>query len=163
MSGEFKPRRLRLMDPGFVNYTGPMGQVDFTDGVSDEKVAWREAQMLASLTYIEDADKPGYQLGPHVEEQRQKDRDTSDPIVALVDSGEHVNPEGAPVMERFTRADLEKIADEKGLEGVRSIARAWNRTGRSIAETISAIMDAQGGHTEVAKREAAEASAAGVK
>jgi len=143
MSETFRPRRLRLVQPDFAHYTGPIGGIEFIDGVSEHLVVWHEALRIGSSIHCEDADVPGFQINPSSELARTRDRDASDPIVDAVSRGEHVNPEGSPLVDRYTREELEEIADKKGLTGVREIARLWSRTGRSIQECITAVLEAQ--------------------
>jgi hypothetical protein len=47
-------------------------------------------------------------------------------------------------VQRYTREELEALADKGGLPAVREIARMWTRTGRSIQECIEAVLEAQG-------------------
>lgn len=138
----YRPRRLRLMGD-FANYTGPIGVVQFTDGISDGPVVWHEALRIGSAMMVEDADMPGYQISAAADMNRNLDRTIDDPIIGQLDRGEHVNAEGSPVVERYTREQLEAIADAKGLSGVRDLARRWGRTGRAISECIDAILEAQ--------------------
>jgi len=143
MTDTYSPRRLRIMQPGMEGYNGPFGLVDFTDGVSDFPVGWQEAARLGALVTIEDYAEPNFQVSPAAEMMRNLDRTAEDPLVKRLQAGEHVNAEGAAVIERHTAESLEEIADKQGLSGVREIARRWSRTGRSIKECIDAVLEAQ--------------------
>ena len=136
----FRPRRVRIVEPGLVGSTGFIGYTEFKDGVSVAPVTWREAQLLGSSFRIEDADEPGYLISPVAETERTRERPADDPVCKLVDEGKHMVGE---TQVRHTREQLEEIADKKGLSGVRDIARIWGRTGRSIVECVNAVLDAQ--------------------
>lgn len=140
----FKARRLRILDAGLANYTGDFGLVNFENGVSTHEVNWIEAGSLAAIVHIEDADLPGYQLGGAAELERDRGRLADAPEVSASARVEEVDGKTRMVAEHFSRKELEQIADHKGLAGVRDIARAWKRTGRSIQECVDAILDAQG-------------------
>lgn len=155
-------RRIRLTEPAFVNYTGPFGPVNFTDGLSDDKVEWQEASRLAANVRCEDADMPGYQLGEVAEGERHRLRKADAPVIRAMEVAEKTDTGLRLASQQFTREELAKIADEKGLAGVRDIARAWGKTGRSIEECIAAILNAQEpGYTDrVEKGPASEAAPA---
>ena len=139
----YRPRRIRLMQPDFQHYSGPIGLVNFENGVSTEAVSWIEAGRIGAIMSIEDANEPGFQISPAAEMTRHLDRTSDDKMVKALHAGTHVNAEGAAVMERYTREELEDIADKQGLSGVRELARRWGRTGRSILECINETLDAQ--------------------
>lgn len=141
----FKPRRLKIVEPGWEGYSDMFGLVLFKDGVSVEPVGWREASLIGGLVRIEDANEADFQINSGAEYNRVKDRTTDSPVVSAVDRGTHVVDEAHA---RYTRKQLEELADEKGLAGVREVARLWGRTGRSINECIDAVLTAQ---NEVAK------------
>ena len=148
----YKSRRLRLNEGGFRNYTGHIGLVEFVDGVSVSLVGWRETALVGSLMAVEDADIPGYQVGPAADALRSEDMssDTDAAYLETVDRGLHVNAEGSPTDARYTREELEAIADKEGLAGVRELARRWGRTGRSVRDCLDAILDAQGANPVLA-------------
>jgi hypothetical protein len=142
----YKPRRLKILDPGLSDYTGSFGSVEFVHGTSVGEVSWREGVALGSITQIVDADDLTYQINPAADHDRMRETTSDDPVVQAFGKTV-VNPEGelkSAAMQKFTREELEKIADEKGLAGVRNIANAVGRTGRSIVQCIDNILDEQG-------------------
>ena len=147
MSAIYKPRRLRIVEPGFESVTDRIGLVDFVDGVSTQPVNYQEASIIGANFRTEDADESGYQISPAATMDRFQHTTIEDDVVRAFGAGEHVNLNGGAVMERFTLTELEAIADRNGLSGVRDIARAWGETGRSIKECIDAILTAQGAGT----------------
>lgn len=144
MSDTFRPRRMRLTEPSFAHYTGPIGSFEFVDGVSKDIIIWYEANRIGSCIQAEDADVPGWVINPAAEHDRTINRSADSPIVIAVSEGKHINAEGSPLIRRYSREELEELADKDGLIGVREVARVWGRTGRSIAECIDGVMDAQG-------------------
>jgi hypothetical protein len=148
-SGEvnpFRPRRIRIIESGWEGFTGDFGVTAFVAGVSVDLVPWIEQQRLGGLLRIESAesDEIEAQLGPSAELVRGRALAADDERVAAVNTGvAGVNGEMRLAIERFTREDLEDIADRKGINGLRDVAKAWGVKGRSIAELIHEILEAQ--------------------
>ncbi len=143
-----KAQRIRITEPGWGTFTSHLGGVEFVDGLSVELVPPSVMAQLGSVLRIEAVDD-GKQAGQaqvlinthgnsapvvaELERQSQEELDKttatpSKPKVSVV------------VTERFTRAQLEKIADEKGIAGLREIAGKLNLKGRGIAELIEEIL-----------------------
>lgn len=140
----YKPRRLRITEPGLDNYNGLFGMVEFVEGVSVHQVGWQEAARLGANVRVVDYDEPERQVGPVSDYERIKHTTADAPMVKAMDTGIFVDGEIKSATQRFTRAELEDIADKQGLAGVRAIANAVGRTGRSIAQCVDAVLEAQG-------------------
>jgi hypothetical protein len=142
----FKPRRIRIEEPGWAGFTGHFGTVEFLDGVSVDPVPWIEQQRLAGLIRFASAEdgEDGAQLGPSAELSRNRDRGADDPMVARVEQM-IIAPDGEArlVASTVTREELEAVADAKGITGLREIAKGWNVKGRSVNELINEILEAQ--------------------
>ena len=138
-----KPRRLRLVGRGMHNYNGDIGGIAFEEGVSVHPVGWLDAQRIGSVMLVEDADIPGYQVNPAAEMQRIRGTPATDPQVQAVGKAVVVNGEITQIASRYTLAELEVIADEKGLQGLRDIGAQWGIGARSIRDLINRILSAQ--------------------
>lgn len=146
---DMKPRRLRLVEPAFKDYTGPIGAHTFTNGVSDYPITWHEANRIGSAMRVEDADEPGYRISPAEQLVRMRHTPGDDPSVQAVGKSVVVDGEVRQVSDRYTRKELEEIADKRGLAGLRDIAGPWGVSARSIGDMIKRIIEAQGGEDKV--------------
>ena len=139
----YKPRRLRIMDPGLDNYTGPIGPIDFVDGVSVDAIDWIEAGRLGANLHVEDADREGHQINEAAEILRSRELNADDDRVVKFNQSFQLDGETKIGIEHLSREELEAIADKDGLAGVRELARKWGGTGRSINECIEAVLRGQ--------------------
>lgn len=143
----FRPRRVRLAEPGWAGYNGFVGTVLFENGISVDLVSFREQQILGGIMRLESADEneTGTQLGPAAELLRSRDIDADHERVAATAQGVPVGEHGEIrlAVERYTREELEEIADRRGITGLRDIAAPYGVKGRSITELINEILQAQ--------------------
>lgn len=153
--------KLRLTQPGFENYTGQMGVVMFKDGLSENEVLpidgirisaaigaeWEDGS--ASNTgqmYLNNMDAPAF-VG-------MDDVNTQAVVQATPQEAPQEAPQDTPpstpgaAVPTYTQADLEEIADEKGIAGLREVAEPLNVKGTSIVGLMEAILKAQGGKYE---------------
>lgn len=134
-------QRLRITEPGMTTYDGPFGGVMFTQGLSDDIVDARTAFRLGSIVRVEQVDS-GTQAGAAAELKRS--HTDAAPVVEELPTG--VPAEAAPAAPqrpRYTREDLEGVADKDGIAGLRAIAEPLGVRGRGIAELIGEILAAQ--------------------
>lgn len=149
MSSEFAPRRVRIVEKGWENFTGQYGTHDFKDGVSVDHLTWRDTLRLGSIIKMVDADDGKHGLGASDAYLRFRDINPSNPDVVKFQTGEALKVNPNTLRKDWTREELEAVADKDGLNGVRDIARHWGKTGRSIVECINAILEAQKPETPV--------------
>lgn len=139
------PQRLRIAERGWNNYTGHFGGVEFKDSLSVHPVDPVTATRLGSLIKLVKVDTDE-QAGQSADLQRQSDVRAE--IVAelprvdgaKVTAPAQVEQEDKP---KYTREDLEKIADSEGIAGLRKIAEPMGVRGRGIVELIDEILEAQ--------------------
>lgn len=147
----FRPRRIRINEPGFMELTGWFGTVEFENGVSKDPVPWQEQQRLGGLVRFVSAeeDEAEAEIGPSAELLRIREVLADDPRALAGDSAV-TTADGSTRLagEFYTREDLEGIADTKGITGLRDIAKRWAVKGRSITEIINDIIAAQGTEKE---------------
>lgn len=143
----FRPRRVRVIEAGWEGYTGFIGTALFEGGVSVDPVSFREQQILGGILRVESMDEgeEGAQLGPSAELVRSRDIDADHERVAAAAQGVPVGEHGEVrlAVERYTREELEEIADRRGIAGLRDIAAPYRVKGRSITELITEILQAQ--------------------
>lgn len=143
----FRPRRVRIVEPGWEGYNGFLGMTPFAEGLSVDLVPFHQQQILGSIVRIESADdgEESRQLGPSAELVRSRDIAFDHERVAATDQGVPVGDHGEMrlAVERYTRGELEDIADRRGIAGLREIGDAYVVKGRAIGELIDAILEAQ--------------------
>lgn len=135
--------KLILLAPGYENFTGVFGMVEFENGTSVDEVAPVIAKRISGIVTCVWED--GSQLS--VAEALLANANMPAPTesaTAPVEEREEVAP--VPV---WTEEELGAIADAKGIAGIREIAEPENIRGNSISGLIKAIVK-QG----VAKKEA---------
>ena len=136
----------------WMNYTGSIGIVHFTNGVSDGLVPEHVRRRLSIGMQMVEIDADGN------EEDNSATSRLLDaiPIRASVDkpSARQTPAEksqellaGALAAGKqpaiYTKEELEKTADKQGIKGVREIAEIWDVRHRSIPTLINMILDAQ--------------------
>lgn len=144
-----KAQRIRITEPGWANFTSHLGDVEFVNGLSVEALAPSVINQLGSVLRVQavDDDVQGGQAqvlldthsneAPVVAALGRQTQEELDVVTATASSKPRIN---VVVTERFTRAQLEKIADEKGIAGLREIAAKLNLKGRGILELIDEIL-----------------------
>lgn len=150
------PQRIRLTQEGYEHYTGQMGITFFEDGLSTEVVHFKDAHRMAAVLKCEFEDGSSCNAA-----QRLLDTAHQEAVVGRVTEDEvSVNPVvtgsvEAPVVIKleqeqkprdeafthsYTRADLEEIADQKGIAGLREIATPLGLKSNSITGLIDELV-----------------------
>ena len=141
------PRHVRIIDPVLSAHTGFLlgGVAEFIDGVSVEPLRWDRVNELAAIVACEDA-TTGASVGVLANADADRARPADAPEIVAANYAHEHDGTTRSAAQHYTRAELEAVADRDGLPGVREIARAWSRTGRSIVECIEAVLGAQAAH-----------------
>lgn len=145
--------KFRLTAPGFETYTGQMGVIFFENGLSVSDVLPVDAVRIAgviggewedgapanvSQLYLDNAHTPA----PNDDEQRAAATVTNDtPRSNDFDAAAQV---AAEVGVSYTEEELARIADERGIAGLREIAEPLGLKGNSISGLMQAILRAAG-------------------
>lgn len=137
--------KLRLTQKGFEHYNGQMGVIWFVDGLSTADVTNNDARRMSASMLCEWEDgtsanvaqalldnaetkAPMFKVGAE-----QHDADAANKAeVAQLGSDK-------PKTSKWAREELEKIADEKGIKGLRAIADPLGIKGASIRELIAEL------------------------
>lgn len=140
--------KLRIIEPGWTNFTGDLGGVPFENCVSTRDVTRREAFSLSNSIRVETLE------GKNPSSSQEALDALSIPmgVAELVVSAEVEAPKPEPT--GYTRAQLEAVADSKGIEGLREIGRTVGVSSKSINGLIDLIINAQGGEPVNGKLEA---------
>jgi hypothetical protein len=133
--------RIKIIQPGWENYTGPLGLATFVNGVA-ENVSPRGAAMVANVILVETDEG----TNPSDSQRALDSQATPMGIPEPVSPGP-----AAPAAEPrpiYTREQLEQTADKRGIEGLRELAKPYGVKSSSIVKLIQAILDAQNGIKE---------------
>lgn len=146
-------RHVRIMKAGFETYTGPIGAVSFTDGVSDDPLTQRDVDRIAGVFQIELIDGNGVSLGQAGAAARLVGGATLpvpvlEPMARATEAQAEAEQnalklEADVAPEIFTKEQLEHIASTGGIGAVREKAKPWNVRDRSIPNIIKEILKAQ--------------------
>lgn len=131
--------KLKLVEK-LEGYTGYMGSVEFVDGVSVRDVSMVESNTIAALTPVNWI-KDGVDIGRA--EMVSVAFDEPAPAATVAKPAPSAEP--APVVKslKYDRAELEAIADKKGLSGLRAIGNEYGVRAKSIPALIDSILEAQ--------------------
>lgn len=149
--------KIKLIEPGYENYTGYFGQVLFECSVSTHPVSESQARFLGSILRVAPVDENGQEgaaLQNAANEQFQQamkneaylnDAPTQAELDAraAAEKKDEVSEEPKSVGVVYTREQLEAVADKSGIKGLREIADTLNVKGSDIKKLIKLILDAQ--------------------
>lgn len=132
--------KVRIVEPGWGGYCGPIAGVMFEDGVSAE-ITGRQAFQIASILRTEATEGEDIVAAANAEMAEVMEA----PIEVII-RGEEEKKDDAPIVPAgmYTREDLESIADKKGINGLREIAEPMGVKGTSIAKLIDSILEYKG-------------------
>lgn len=150
--------KIKIKEPGLSYFTGVMSGVAFKDGISVSEVSQRQVDAIGAsmrCVAINEDESEGDSVGAatrlhsfkstgatavvETKEDREAATAEKDAATPAVAAAETPAPDA-----KYTQADLEKVADEDGIAGLRKVADEFNVKGRSIKELISEILAAQG-------------------
>lgn len=130
--------RIKLTQPGWETFTGAFGGVTFDNGVSVEEIADRQAQRLSAIVTCERLEDG---TNPSVSQMLIDMKNDAAPMEEQRVRGEE--SVATPAAPQYTREQLEAVAAEKGIAGMREIADKFEVKGTSIVKLIEAILSKQ--------------------
>lgn len=142
-----KPAKIRLLEPQFLGYTGILCGIQFEGGISVSELPFIDQQRICAsmrATTVE-----GKNVSPSAAYSSRNDLtaddivETAAPDIVPIKLGT-AEVESKPV-QRFTREELESIADCEGIAGLRQIGNQIGVKAKGIVEMIEGILKAQGG------------------
>lgn len=154
--------RIRITSPGWSNFNGYFGIVEFRDSVSVESVGRIEAERLAALIQFETVpdNEDGIARDPSAA-QRIVDTYADDLGHATLLTQAELPKPPEPEKPTYTPEQLADLADVGGIAAVRKAADPLGVTGASISELIGKILAVAGpkAPTDPAVQVAADAEA----
>lgn len=147
---------LRLIQSGYEDYSGPIGPYEFKNGVSEHQIPRVDRDRLAAAFEFVEYENEGdehvpagvaYRLialsGVRADVVEPTVRQTEEEKLA---EGKALTKTVAKDMSSraiLSRADLERIADKRGIAGLRDIGDSWGVKSREIMKLIGMIVEAQ--------------------
>jgi hypothetical protein len=148
----------RLASEGFKDYTGVFGGVQFENGATNDVLTLRQVNNIGGIVVLEKVLSNGdfFQVGPHstdpisIDYIRHLTEETNIAYEATlaVNKDAYVSVEPASLVEapivsnaKYTREELELIADKSGISGLREISDPYSIKARSVAEIINALLE----------------------
>lgn len=134
--------KLKITERGWAGFTGDFGPVSFVDGVSVREVTEIEAFRLSNLIQIETLEG----VNPS---SSQQNLDSQSLLMASGMDHKAIEEAVKRTVHVYSRTDLESIAEQDGIGGLRTIATPMGISGRSINALIDAILAYQGNNDPV--------------
>lgn len=148
--------KLKIIEKGFENYNGKLGDVDFVDGVSEYHVSHADARRLSSIMAMIDADSGA---NPSITQDMVNERSLTVSEMELARSNsmradgkpnEPEPPKPTRVKDNldysYTQTQLEKLADAEGIKGLRAFAEKYDVRGASIQTIIESLIAVRDEH-----------------
>lgn len=133
--------RIRITQPGWEKFNDMFGSVHFEDGVSTHDVTHREAMSLGSIVSVELLDGTPIGAAQHLLDIKASGLVAPEPENRrVVEPPPPTEPEEIRI---YTESELMKIADEKGITGLREIGDKLGAKATSIRRLLSDILTAQ--------------------
>lgn len=153
--------KIRILDPGFVNFTGLFGSVEFVDGLSEE-VSGAEAARLASFLHVETEEGKNPSITQHMVDTRNQNLadlgQAPEPVVPPAPV-EVTKPDASgdtkPVIDKsklsydFTEEQIDELVKTQGIAGLRAFSDQYGVNGRSIANIVKELLDLKALHNPV--------------
>lgn len=141
--------KIKLTQEGWEGYTGQMGVLQFVDGLSTSEVPFRDAARMSAVMNCEFEDgsscNPAQRLLDTMGQEAVVGRETEIELVAPPVSTIVPSLSEQPVIVQktdYTVAQLEEIADAKGIAGLREIAGPLGIKSNSITGLIAELTKA---------------------
>lgn len=157
--------RIRLTSTGWAGYTGYLGSVQFIDGVSVAPVSpLLVARIGGAINSVKIDDETGVETAAGLASLRIEVSSIPIPVANISRRATEAevlaeqlriqaDAKNGRAARTYSHADLETIASDEGIAGLREIAKAWGVKERSIPKLIAAIEKAQNAY--LAHRKAA--------
>lgn len=141
-----KPAKLKLLESTFVGYTGVLCGVQFKDGVSVKELPFVDQQRICASMRAETIE--GKNVSPSAAYTERYDVTLED-VKANEPKAEEIVPMARGVKEPavpvYSREELEALADDRGIAGLREVGNKLDVKAKDIVGMINGILKAQGG------------------
>jgi hypothetical protein len=134
------PCKIRIIEPGWETYTGDLGATTFDNGVSTHVVNQTDAQRLANNIRVETLVGVNPSTSQLVIDIQNTPMDENMAADVFIDRG--IVPDKTYLV-IYTRAQLEEMADNYGIAGVRIVADPLGVKSKSIVALIEGVLQRQ--------------------
>lgn len=152
-------KKLKIVSKGWQGYTGYLGITEFKDGVSVDPVPRHIADRMTGIAMFEEINEDGENVQAGIAHRLVAESAARIPVQAPLQRQsmaerieeerlDALRNEKPPVQRFYKSGELQKIADEKGMKGLRVIGDSWGVKARSIPNIIGEILRAQSGYLE---------------
>lgn len=131
--------KIRIDSVGFEYFTGLLGQVPFTDGISDREVTDNEASRLGASVRVVKVDN-NEQVGAATNIANARNVQAE---VAVVKENPVETKEALTKELKYSKAFLEKLAEDGGIKAVRKVGDEFGVKNVQISSLIEEILQAQ--------------------
>lgn len=142
-----KPAKVRLLEGAFKGYTGFLCGVHFENGVSITELPFVDQQRICASMRAETIE--GKNVSPsgiystrHTINAGDIKETAAPEVINLAREDDSGNSRH---VQRFSREELEAIADSEGIAGLRLVGNSLGVKSKGIVEMIDNILKAQGG------------------
>ena len=146
-------KTLKIIQSGWEGFTGWLGPVWFDNGISREPTTPQIANQLSGIVQMVEIGADGSEKAAGIAQAMVEGKGLAYVETPLIEvSSEELEAEARlaaekaqkpPVEEFNTVEELEAIASEKGINGLREIGAKWDVKERSIPKLIKLILEAQ--------------------
>jgi len=143
-------QRIRITQAGFEKYTGQMGILFFEDGLSTHAVAFKDANRISAVMTCEFEDGTSCNPAQRLLDTKGQEAIVGRETIEMTEAGVSIAPLSAPAAPAqqaastasYTVAQLEAVADDKGIAGLREISDPLGIKSNSIVGLIAELTKA---------------------
>ncbi|MDC9582345.1 hypothetical protein PSI15_12355 [Xenorhabdus sp. PR6a] len=139
-----KPAKIRITESAFADYNGVMFGVEFENGVSKSPIPFLDQQRICSIMKAETIDGKNMSGAASLSESREL---TAKQALEAEAKAQPVKPMERAAEEagvRYSRAELEAVADKGGISALRKIGNDLDVREKSIEAMIESILKIAG-------------------
>lgn len=161
------PKRLRISAKGFENFTGPLGVIEFVDGVSAHPVPEPFASRLAASMEMVEVDEDGEEHPTGIAHRLVAEAKMRAPVLEKLDvlTEAEKRQDSIDALKKVTadkklhtKEELEAILEKDGVKAVREIGYTWDVKHKMAVVLIEMILEKQSEY-EVARQKRLEDAA----
>lgn len=142
-----KPAKIVLLEPQFSGYSGMLCGVQFENGVSVAELPFIDQQRICASMRASTVEGKNVSPSAAYSDRGELAADLiTEPVAPDIVPMKRGTPdEPTKQIQTFTREELESIADNEGIAGLRVIGNQVGVKAKGIVEMIEGILKAQGG------------------
>lgn len=140
-----KPAKIKILESAFTAYSGYLFGVEFKNGVSVSVLPYIDQQRICAIMKAETLDGENVSTASSLAKNRELKADSALKMEAKAEPVTESKRESAAIEVRYSRKELEAIADKGGIAALRQIGNDLGVREKSIEAMIEKILNAAGG------------------